>query len=147
MASPRMALGALGLATALVLASGGSAQAFGGAGESEMPVEHYCLRGVHGSYIIIASALVDEASVMFPQSEQSEFVPAGPDGCEDHGTVERASSSFYAGQATAASTTPAAVAPAPSSPMVPVDLAYYMTIYHSQGTEAADAWARSQHYR
>ena len=145
MASPRMALAALGLAAALVLASGGSTQAFGGAGEAEMPVDYYCLRGVHGSYVVIASALVEAAPMVLRQNEQSELVPAGPDGCEDHGTVERSSSSYYAGQATAASATPAAVA-APGSPMVPVDLGYYMTIYHAQGVEAADAWARGQHY-
>ena len=146
MASPRMALGVLGLATALVLASSGSAQAFGGAGESEMTVEHYCLRGVHGSYIIIASALVETAPIMLLQTEQSELVPAGPGGCEPDGIVARSSSSYYAGQATAASATSAAVA-ASSTPMVPVDLGYYMAIFHAQGVEAADAWARSQHYR
>jgi hypothetical protein len=27
------------------------------------------------------------------------------------------------------------------------DLAYYLAIHDAQGVEAADAWARSQHYR
>jgi hypothetical protein len=145
MASPRVALIALALAAAFALARGGSALAFGAAGEAEMPAEYYCLRGVYGSYVIIARAMGETAPGMFLQDEQSELVPAGHDGCEREASVERSSSSFYGGEANPAVRHSAI--PAPGPPMIPVDLGYYMAIFDAQGVEAADAWARGQHYR
>jgi hypothetical protein len=117
------------------------AHAFGGGGEREMPAHYYCLRGVYGAYIVSAHALSAVAPVAL-STAGTDLVPAGPDGCQGTHAVAQTSSVFHNG----ADSTSVPVTRT-TAPMNAFDLAYYLAIHDAQGVEAADAWARSQHYR
>jgi hypothetical protein len=144
----RIAVAGLAVAAALAATPLG-VQAFGGAGETEMPAQYYCLDRVRGSYIIIAHALGSGGTAAGSGATTSALVSVNSAGCDDDAAaVEEVSSAFYPGRVPEGSgQARLGIHAGPTTPMVAVDLQHYLRIYSTQGVEAADAWARSQYYR